>query len=132
MTSFLLLFFSITRDYNKNLSVENLGLCRKSYFLHWLLSSHTVNLKTAISYHFFQVGEIPTVFFFFILVLSTASDPFPGWIESWNGPTGIVSAASKGVYNSFFIHQGAVVDMVPADVVVNLLICSAWALACKK
>ncbi|XP_065225972.1 putative fatty acyl-CoA reductase CG5065 [Planococcus citri] len=66
------------------------------------------------------------------IILSTVTDPVPGWIESWNGPTGIVSAASKGVYNSFFCHRWAVVDMIPADIVVNVLICAAWATATKK
>lgn len=81
--------------------------------------------------------EINNVYVFlhltlFLTVLSTVTDPVPGWIESWNGPTGIVSAASKGVYNSFFCHRWAVVDMIPADIVVNVLICAAWATAKKK
>ena len=75
---------------------------------------------------------IHSILFSFFIVLSTVSDPVPGWIESWNGPTGIVSAACKGVYNSFYCHRWAYVDMIPADIVVNLLICAAWDTAHQK
>ena len=33
---------------------------------------------------------------FFITVVSSIKDPIPGWIENFNGPTGIIVACGKG------------------------------------
>lgn len=49
-----------------------------------------------------------------------------GWVDNWNGPTGIVSAVGKGLFRTIMCNENSVADLVPVDIVINLLITAAW------
>ncbi|XP_054280697.1 fatty acyl-CoA reductase wat-like isoform X2 [Macrosteles quadrilineatus] len=60
------------------------------------------------------------------IVVATKNEPFPGWIDNLYGPTGVVVATVTGIMRTLHADPDKVADMVPADMVVNGLIATAW------
>lgn len=42
---------------------------------------------------------------------------YSGWVDNWNGPTGIVSAVGKGIFHTIMCNEESVADFVPVDMV---------------
>lgn len=59
-------------------------------------------------------------------VISSLNDPFPGWIENYNGPVGILIGAGKGVLRVVFGSPNTVMDYMPVDVAVKFMCIAAW------
>lgn len=59
-------------------------------------------------------------------------EPTPGWADTWNGPTGLISGFGNGSLRSIMCEQKYVVDIVPVDIVINQLIVTAWITATTK
>lgn len=59
-------------------------------------------------------------------------EPFPGWIDNYNGPSGIYIAAGRGILRSMKGDYNAVADIVPVDIPVNIMITVAWYTAVAK
>jgi fatty acyl-CoA reductase len=59
-------------------------------------------------------------------VISTLNDPFPGWVENFNGPVGILVGAGKGVLRVVFGRPNAVMDYMPVDIAVKIMCIAAW------
>ncbi|KAK7892045.1 hypothetical protein WMY93_024008 [Mugilogobius chulae] len=60
------------------------------------------------------------------IVGASWKDPFPGWIDNFNGPSGIFIAAGKGILRTMRASNDAVADLVPVDVVINTTLSAAW------
>ncbi|KAM8860700.1 fatty acyl-CoA reductase 1 isoform 4-T5 [Synchiropus picturatus] len=60
------------------------------------------------------------------IVGASWKEPFPGWIDNFNGPSGIFIAAGKGILRTMRAANDAVADLVPVDVVVNATLAAAW------
>ncbi|CAJ2659301.1 unnamed protein product [Trifolium pratense] len=56
------------------------------------------------------------------IVTSTYREPFPGWVEGLRTIDSVVVAYGKGKLTSFMADLDAVVDVIPADMVVNAII----------
>jgi fatty acyl-CoA reductase len=65
-------------------------------------------------------------------VLSSINEPLSGWVDNFNGPTGIVSAVGKGLFRTILCKEHCVADLIPVDIVINLMIVSAWRTANEK
>ncbi|CAG5132484.1 unnamed protein product [Candidula unifasciata] len=59
-------------------------------------------------------------------------EPFPGWIDNYNGPSGIYIAAGRGLLRSMKGESKASADIVPVDIPVNIMITVAWYTAIAK
>lgn len=59
-------------------------------------------------------------------------EPFPGWIDNYNGPSGIYIAAGRGLLRSMKGEYNAIADIVPVDIPVNIMIAVAWYTAIAK
>ncbi|KAM7178659.1 fatty acyl-CoA reductase 2 isoform 2-T3 [Macrochelys suwanniensis] len=53
-------------------------------------------------------------------------EPFPGWIDNFNGPSGMIIAAGKGILQTVKVNNDAVADLIPVDVVINLILAAGW------
>ncbi|KAG7214161.1 hypothetical protein KM043_001510 [Ampulex compressa] len=73
-----------------------------------------------------QNGHLPVAIVRPSIVLSSFREPVAGWVDNWNGPTGIIAAAGKGFFRTMLCHEDKVADLVPVDIVINLMICAAW------
>ncbi|TSQ92664.1 Fatty acyl-CoA reductase 1 [Bagarius yarrelli] len=60
------------------------------------------------------------------IVGASWKEPFPGWIDNFNGPSGIFIAAGKGILRTMRASNSAVADLVPVDVVINTTLAAAW------
>ncbi|XP_072574256.1 fatty acyl-CoA reductase 1 isoform X2 [Paramormyrops kingsleyae] len=60
------------------------------------------------------------------IVGASWQEPFPGWIDNFNGPSGIFIAAGKGILRTMRASNDAVADLVPVDVVINATLAAAW------
>lgn len=59
-------------------------------------------------------------------------EPVAGWVDNWNGPTGLIAAAGKGFFRTMLCRENSVADLVPVDVVINLMIVAAWRTATTR
>ncbi|XP_069759889.1 fatty acyl-CoA reductase 1 isoform X3 [Narcine bancroftii] len=60
------------------------------------------------------------------IVGASWQEPFPGWIDNFNGPSGLFIAAGKGILRTMRATNNAVADLIPVDVVVNLTLAAGW------
>lgn len=60
------------------------------------------------------------------VVISTYNEPVRGWIDNVYGPIGMIVGVGAGVLHTHHCDVTKVVDLVPVDLVVNSLICSAY------
>lgn len=60
------------------------------------------------------------------IVGASWKEPFPGWIDNFNGPSGLFIAAGKGILRTMRASNSAVADLIPVDVVINATIAAAW------
>ncbi|OXU23345.1 hypothetical protein TSAR_015221, partial [Trichomalopsis sarcophagae] len=63
------------------------------------------------------------------IVISTANEPIPGWIDNFYGPTGVVAGVATGVLRTLHCDPKNKANIVPVDLTVNALIASAWDVA---
>lgn len=50
------------------------------------------------------------------------SEPIPGWVDSLNGPIGIMAGAAKGVIRTMLINGENPSEIIPVDMAINGLI----------
>lgn len=62
-------------------------------------------------------------------MISTAKEPFPGWIDNFYGPTGLLASSVYGLLHVVHGDPNVFSNIVPADLVVNAIISSAWDVA---
>ncbi|KAG7455889.1 hypothetical protein MATL_G00245880 [Megalops atlanticus] len=60
------------------------------------------------------------------IVGASWQEPFPGWIDNFNGPSGVFIAAGKGILRTMRANNDAVADLIPVDVVINLTLAVGW------
>ncbi|XP_038663847.1 fatty acyl-CoA reductase 1 isoform X2 [Scyliorhinus canicula] len=60
------------------------------------------------------------------IVGASWKEPFPGWIDNFNGPSGLFIAAGKGILRTMRASNSAVADLIPVDVVINMTLAAAW------
>lgn len=65
-------------------------------------------------------------------VISAYQNPFPGWIENLNGPSGVVAAASKGLLHVFRRDPRVRADLLPVDIAIDTLLAVAWETALDR
>ncbi|XP_069383835.1 fatty acyl-CoA reductase 1 isoform X4 [Paralichthys olivaceus] len=73
-----------------------------------------------------EAGDINVAIVRPSIVGASWKEPFPGWIDNFNGPSGIFIAAGKGILRTMRASNDAVADLVPVDVVINATLAAAW------
>lgn len=79
-----------------------------------------------------ECGNLPVAIVRPSIVLSSIREPVAGWVDNWNGPTGLIAAAGKGFFRTMLCHDNKIADLVPVDMVINLMICAAWRTATNR
>lgn len=59
------------------------------------------------------------------IVSSSISDPFPGWVDNYNGVSGMMVAVGRGMLRSLYA-PAIKHDIVPVDFVSNCIIAATW------
>ncbi|XP_049840511.1 putative fatty acyl-CoA reductase CG5065 [Schistocerca gregaria] len=66
------------------------------------------------------------------IVCPALKDPFPGWVDTHNGPMGLLIGASSGILRSLRGDGNMHTDLLPVDFVANSLIAAAWDTAVNR
>jgi fatty acyl-CoA reductase len=66
------------------------------------------------------------------IVGATWLEPFPGWIDNFNGPTGLFQAFNMGILRCMVGKREVNVDIIPVDVCIHMIIAAAWYTGSKK
>lgn len=80
-----------------------------------------------------ECGDVPLAIVRPSIVTAALKEPFPGWIDNLNGPTGLIAGGGKGFIRVFKV-QGPdyVTDLIPVDMSINLMIAVAWQTSVHK
>ncbi|XP_025072855.1 putative fatty acyl-CoA reductase CG5065 [Pogonomyrmex barbatus] len=70
--------------------------------------------------------DLPIGIFRPSIVLSSANEPFGGWIDNTYGPIGILLSSLLGIATFLYSFKHVRADVVPVDFTVNALIVSAY------
>ena len=62
----------------------------------------------------------------FHAVISSWNEPFPGWIDNFNGPVGLMIAGAKGILRTGFADPNTASDHIPIDICIQFLLLAAW------
>ncbi|CAK1540756.1 unnamed protein product [Leptosia nina] len=60
-----------------------------------------------------------------LIVCASLAEPIPGWLDTWGGATGIIVPACKGLARVVPGRGSNVLDLIPVDYVINLMIVAA-------
>ena len=66
------------------------------------------------------------------IILPTWKDPIPGWLDNYNGPTGLFQLDGMGVMRTAHIHPDLKADVVPVDTCSNINLAAAWKTSLDK
>lgn len=62
------------------------------------------------------------------IILAAVSEPFPGWVENYSGPTSLLVGLYNGIFRTVLCDKKKLIKFVPIDVVVNATIVAT----CKR
>lgn len=68
-------------------------------------------------------SEIPCVIARPSIVIPSVTEPVPGWVDSLNGPVGVMVGAGKGVIRTMLCNGKLVGQIIPVDSAINGVIC---------
>ncbi|KAL3209803.1 hypothetical protein MRX96_037615 [Rhipicephalus microplus] len=66
------------------------------------------------------------------IVAASWKEPFPGWVDALNGSTSLLASCASGVMTTIVTDVKGIADIVPVDIVANLLIVVACQTAAKR
>ncbi|KAL1414457.1 hypothetical protein MTO96_000861 [Rhipicephalus appendiculatus] len=89
-------------------------------------NTYTLTKRVAESLILAERGEMPVAIVRPSIVTASIREPLPGWVDSYNGCTGVLVVLGLGLLQSILLERTCVADVIPVDVVANTLICVAW------
>ncbi|XP_050561993.1 putative fatty acyl-CoA reductase CG5065 isoform X1 [Spodoptera frugiperda] len=88
-------------------------------------NSYTFAKALAETYIAENCGHVPTIIIRPSIISSSLKEPLPGWLDTWNGATGLITASYNGA-NRVLLGEGSnILDLIPVDFVANLAIVAA-------
>uniref|UniRef100_A0A182UKF5 Fatty acyl-CoA reductase n=1 Tax=Anopheles melas TaxID=34690 RepID=A0A182UKF5_9DIPT len=88
-------------------------------------NSYTFSKKCAEVVVRDKFGHLPVGIFRPPIVTSSYREPVPGWVDNFNGPSGMVVPLSQGLYSAALLDPKKKPFIVPVDFCVNaLLVCA--------
>ncbi|XP_032077718.1 fatty acyl-CoA reductase 2-like [Thamnophis elegans] len=89
---------------------------------------NTYTFSKALTEHLIQQekGDLNVAIIRPSIVGASWQEPFPGWIDNFNGTSGLLVAGAKGILRSIKCNPAAVADIIPVDLAINLTIAAGW------
>lgn len=66
------------------------------------------------------------------IITASLRDPAPGWIDNYNGPSGYLVTAGKGILRTMLVDGHKICDAIPVDIVANTILACAWYVAKRR
>ncbi|XP_039444543.1 fatty acyl-CoA reductase 1-like [Culex pipiens pallens] len=101
----------------ETLSPKLSGFAPNTYTFTKGLAEHICN-----DYH----QELPLVIFRPSVVTGSEAEPFPGWIDNFNGPVGLLMGCGTGVLRTGKLNLENKINCIPVDVSINAIMIAAW------
>lgn len=60
------------------------------------------------------------------IVTAAIAEPLPGWVDNVNGLTGFMIEIGRGTISSLLCDKSLIMDLIPVDIVCNMMITAAW------
>uniref|UniRef100_A0A182REJ2 Fatty acyl-CoA reductase n=2 Tax=Anopheles funestus TaxID=62324 RepID=A0A182REJ2_ANOFN len=89
-------------------------------------NSYTFSKKCAEVVVRDKFGHLPIGIFRPPIVTSSYREPVPGWVDNFNGPSGMVVPLSQGLYSAALLDPKKKPFIVPVDFCVNALLMCAY------
>lgn len=70
--------------------------------------------------------KLPVIIYRPSIVISALDEPMPGWIDNFNGPTGLLLACGIGLLRTTCADPDVVSDFTPVDTSIKAMIVAAW------
>jgi alcohol-forming fatty acyl-CoA reductase len=70
----------------------------------------------------FKQNNIPVCIVRPSIVTPSLKEPLPGWVDSLNGPSGIIVAGARGVLRCMLLDKEANFEAIPVDMAINAMI----------
>ncbi|KAM6435937.1 fatty acyl-CoA reductase 1-like isoform 2-T3 [Liasis olivaceus] len=89
---------------------------------------NTYTFSKALTEHLIQQekGDLNVAIIRPSIVGASWQEPFPGWVDNFNGTSGFFIAAGKGILQTIKCNRDAVADIIPVDLAINLTISAGW------
>lgn len=71
-------------------------------------------------------SKLPVIILRPSIVISSMREPFPGWIDNFNGPLSLLIGCGIGILRTSYGEPDIVCDYVPVDVAIKVMIVAAW------
>jgi fatty acyl-CoA reductase len=65
-------------------------------------------------------------------VVPAWKEPMPGWVDSLNGPIGLLVGGGKGVIRSMYCKGDYGAQVIPVDMAINGLMVIAWSIGTSQ
>ncbi|XP_044729533.1 fatty acyl-CoA reductase wat-like [Chrysoperla carnea] len=70
--------------------------------------------------------NLPIVIFRPSIVTGAYAEPIEGWIDNFNGPTGMLLGGGLGILHTVYVDENVIPDFIPVDTAINAMIISSW------
>lgn len=60
------------------------------------------------------------------IVTNSLREPIPGWVDNFNGIDGLMAEIYRGGISTVRCCSNFIMDIVPVDIVCNVILTSAW------
>lgn len=71
-------------------------------------------------------NRLPVIIYRPSIVVSSLDEPMPGWVDNFNGPTGLLLACGIGILRTTYGDPDVVSDFTPVDTSIKAMIVAAW------
>ncbi|XP_063634757.1 putative fatty acyl-CoA reductase CG5065 [Cydia splendana] len=95
-------------------------------------NTYTYTKRLAESLVMDEYPELPCVIARPTIVCPSLKDPIPGWVDSLNGPVGVMLGAGKGVIRTMLCDGSLNAQVIPVDIAINGLIAIVMIEVMKK
>lgn len=102
----------------QSISSQLVGDCPNTYTYTKALAEQVLEI---------ECGNVPLVIVRPSIVTAAEKEPYPGWIDNINGPTGVLAGGAIGfirIFKSGGPHY--IIDLIPVDYAINIMIVAAW------
>lgn len=109
----------------ENMDEDILNIVTPKY-THFMPNTYTFTKALAEQIVDDHKSELPLVLFRPSIVISSMREPFPGWLDNFNGPVGMLIGSGLGITRTMYCNPDNIADFTPVDICIKAMIIAAW------
>lgn len=109
----------------EKLEEEQLDMVAPQY-MNFMPNTYTFTKNLAEHVVLDYKDKLPLVLFRPSIVISSMKEPFPGWVDNFNGPVGLLVGSGIGIIRTMYCNPNNIADFTPVDVCIKAMIIAAW------